>query len=337
MSFFETVRTQAAADPQRVAIAEGADEAMMRAAAQAAEEGFARPILVGDRSELESLCEERGIDVGLFDFADTADDALKAEVAARCAAAPGCILPEKSLLANLSDELYFTVALAAADRADVAFAGISSTTGDVIMAAQILIGLADGVETPSSVGFYDVSGFPSLETDVLALGDPAVCVNPSASELAGIAVSCCETFEALCGIPARCAMLSHSTLGSADNALSQKVVTATEAARALRPDFAIDGEFQLDTALLQNVASRKVLRESAVAGRANVIVCPDIDVGNITAKAIQVFGLCPSAGPFLQGFGKVVADCSRGATVEQLVDNIAVCCVRAQARSSKEA
>ena len=165
---------------------------------------------------------------------------------------------------------------------------------------------------------------------LLAFGDSAVCTDPDADQLASIAIAACDTVRALVGWEPRCALLSYSTCGSGEGPLVDKVVEAVKIAQNRRPDLAIDGEFQLDSAISPKVAAKKVRRESRVAGRANIIIWSDLNVGNVGVKLVQQFARADAYGPMLQGFAKIVCDCSRGAPVSELVGNIAMSCVRAQ-------
>ena len=158
-----------------------------------------------------------------------------------------------------------------------------------------------------------------------------MCVDPDPEQLASIAITSAETVHALMGWEPRVAMLSYSTDGSAEGPLVDKVREAVRIAQERRPDLAVDGEFQLDSAIRPEIAAKKVRRESAVAGKANVLVCPDINVGNIGVKLVQNFAHADAYGPMLQGFKKIVCDCSRSAPVSELVGNVVMSCVRAQA------
>ena len=230
----------------------------------------------------------------------------------------------------MPDPLYFALVMEAVGDADCTFAGIENTTGEVILAGQTIIGLADGVSTISSVGIFNIPGYEGSEGPLLAFADSAVCVDPSAEDLASIAITTCDTVKALLGWEPRCALLSYSTTGSADSPFVDKVRNAVGVANATRPDLKIDGEFQLDTALSAAVAAKKLTRPSEVAGKANIVIWPDIDAGNIGVKLMQLFAHADAYGPFLQGFRKIVSDCSRGASVSELVGSIAISCVRAQ-------
>lgn len=231
-----------------------------------------------------------------------------------------------ALVSEIENEL--DVALMLAD-ADVTFAGIDYTTGDVLLAGQMIIGLKPGIATISSIGLCDIPGYEGSEGSLLAVGDSAVCTNPNAQQLASIAISACDTVKSLLDWQPRCACVSYSTLGSGQGELIDKVTEAVKIANELRPDLAIDGEFQLDAAISPSVAAKKVKRESKVAGKANVVIWPDLNVGNVAVKLIQQFGHADAYGPMLQGFKKVVCDCSRGAPVSELKGNIVISAVRA--------
>ena len=242
---------------------------------------------------------------------------------------PETRLKEKALRRRMQDNLQFAMVMQAVDDADVTFAGIDYTTGDVLLAGQMIIGLKPGIATISSIGLCDIPGYEGSEGSLLAVGDSAVCTNPNAEQLASIAISACDTVKSLLGWEPRCACVSYSTLGSGQGELIDKVKEAVKIANELRPDLAIDGEFQLDAAISPAVAEKKVKRESKVAGKANVVIWPDLNVGNVAVKLIQQFGHADAYGPMLQGFNKVVCDCSRSAPVSELKGNIVISAVRA--------
>lgn len=229
----------------------------------------------------------------------------------------------------MKNPLYFAMAMEAVDDADCTFAGINYTTGDVIWAAQTVIGFAEGISTASSIGVFDIPDYEGSEGNLLAFGDSGVCTNPDAEELASIAISACDTVRALLEWEPRCALVSYSTCGSLEGPLIEKVTEALRIANERRPDLAIDGEFQLDAAIDPRVAAKKVKRESVVAGKANIVIWPDLNVGNVAVKLVQQFGKADAYGPIMQGFRRIVSDCSRGAQVSELVGNIAISALRA--------
>lgn len=331
MSVLDKVYEKARLHSQRVAFPEAENERMMQAAYEAAAEGCIYPVLVGDSARLRELCRQRGYGEDIFTFVDVGDEAYRDKLIERYLHCPQCFLTEKSLRRKMKDPLYFAVVMQAAGEADVTFAGIDSTTGDVLMAGQTVLGLQEGITTVSSIGLCDIPNYNGSEGSLLAIGDCAVCTNPDAEELASIAISACDTVSQLLDWEPRCALCSYSTCGSGQGELVDKVTAALAIVREKRPDLAVDGEFQLDTAIVPAVAAKKVQRESAVAGRANVLIWPDLNVGNIAVKLIQQFGHADAYGPMLQGFNKVICDCSRGAPVSELKGNIIISAVRAYA------
>lgn len=191
------------------------------------------------------------------------------------------------------------------------------------------MGLQPGVENPSSLGIADVPGFSLGENGMLALADCAITAQPDAKDLAGIAIASADTVRSLLGWEPRVAMLSFSTCGSAEHESIDVVRQAVALAKELRPGLKVDGEFQLDAALLPQTAEKKVTRSSDVAGRANVLVFPNLHAGNIGVKLIQIFGRANAYGPVLQGFAKPVCDFSRSAPVEEMLGNVAMLVIRA--------
>lgn len=329
MSVLEQIYEKAKLNPQRVAFPEAENEKMMRAAFEAGQEGYIIPILVGNTAVIKDLIAERGLDGHVFRYVDIEDEAYRDEVIAKYVNLPGVLLKEKAIARRMKDPLYFAMVMEAVDEAEVTFAGIDNTTGDVLLAGQMVIGLKPGISTISSIGLCDIPGFEGSEGSLLAVGDSAVCTNPTSEQLASIAISACDTVQSLLDWEPRCAMVSYSTLGSGQGELIDKVTEGVKIANELRPDLAIDGEFQFDSAISPAVASKKVNRPSRVAGKANIIIWPDLNVGNVGVKLIQQFGKADAYGPMLQGFNKVICDCSRGAPVSEIKGNIVISAVRA--------
>lgn len=329
MSILDQIYVKAKLNPQRVAFPEAENEKMMQAAFETGQEGYIIPVLVGNVEKLKVLSEERGYDARVFEFVDIRDEEYKHTLIERYTALPDTRLKEKALARRMEEPLYYAMVMEAVGEAGVTFAGIDNTTGDVLLAGQMIIGLRPGISTISSIGLCDIPGFEGSEGSLLAIGDSAVCTNPNAEQLAAIAVSACDTVRELLDWEPRCAMISYSTLGSGQGELIDKVVQAVQLANELRPELAIDGEFQFDAAISPSVAEKKVTRESRVAGKANVIIWPDLNVGNVGVKLIQQFGHADAYGPMLQGFNKVVCDCSRGAPVSEIKGNVVISAVRA--------
>lgn len=329
MSVIDQIFEKAKSNPQKVVFPEALNEKMMQAAFEAGSEGDIYPILVGNKAEIEQAIQERGYDLSVFTVVDMEDEEYRKRLIEKYIALPDTRLKEKALNRRMQDKLQFAMVMQAVGDADVTFAGIDYTTGDVLLAGQMIIGLKPGIATISSIGLCDIPGYEGSEGSLLAVGDSAVCTNPNAQQLASIAISACDTVKSLLDWQPRCACVSYSTLGSGQGELIDKVTEAVKIANELRPDLAIDGEFQLDAAISPNVAAKKVKRESKVAGKANVVIWPDLNVGNVAVKLIQQFGHADAYGPMLQGFKKVVCDCSRGAPVSELKGNIVISAVRA--------
>ena len=329
MSVIDQIFEKAKLNPQKVVFPEALNEKMMQAAFEAGNEGYIYPILVGNKVEIEQAVKERGYDLSVFTVVDMEDEEYRKTLIEKYIALPDTRLKEKALNRRMQDKLQFAMVMQAVGDADVTFAGIDYTTGDVLLAGQMIIGLKPGIATISSIGLCDIPGYEGSEGSLLAVGDSAVCTNPSAEQLASIAISACDTVKSLLDWQPRCACVSYSTLGSGQGELIDKVTEAVKIANELRPDLAIDGEFQLDAAISPSVAAKKVKRESKVAGKANVVIWPDLNVGNVAVKLIQQFGHADAYGPMLQGFKKVVCDCSRGAPVSELKGNIVISAVRA--------
>lgn len=329
MSVLDFIYEKAKKNPQKVAFPEGTNEKIMQAAYECGKDGTIIPILVGDSILLKGLCKERNYDENVFVFVDLNDETYKAELVQRYMALPNSILKEKALNRRMADPLNYALVMEAVDEVAATFAGIDYTTGDVLFGAQQIIGLKEGYTNISSIGLCDIPGFSGSEGSLLAITDSAVATNPNAEELANIAISACDTMKALLDWEPRCAMISYSTLGSGQGELVDKVVEALKIANNKRPDLNIDGEFQLDAAIKSDVAAKKVKKESSVAGKANILVWPSLDVGNVAVKLIQTFGKANAYGPMLQGFNKVVCDCSRGAPVSEIKGNIVISAVRA--------
>ena len=330
MNLMDSVKAKAKSNPMRVAFPEANDLKMLQAISISSIEGYCTVYIIGHIDEVKKICEENNIDYSKWNFVDITDETYTEKILKKYLTLPNIIFGEKSLRRRMNDPLYYALVMEAVDEIDVTFGGISSTSGDFILAAQTIIGLEDNLDTISSVGIAELPDYTFVNGEhLIAVGDCAVCTNPSASELASIAIATCDTIKAVTGWIPRCALLSYSTLGSGQGELVDKVVTAVKIANEKRPDLKIDGEFQLDSAIVPEVAKKKVKRESEVAGQANILIFPDLNAGNIGVKLIQQFGHSNAYGPLLQGFRKICSDCSRGAPVEELVGNIVFSVVRA--------
>ena len=215
--------------------------------------------------------------------------------------------------------------------ADAMVAGIAQATQHVIVASELIIGMQEGVSTPSSFFLMDIPGYAGEEGSLLIFADAAVNPDPTPEQLADIAIASARSARELLGCAPRVAMLSFSTKGSAIHPHVDRVVKAVELTREREPKLLIDGELQADAAIVPDVARRKVKEPSHVAGKANVLIFPDLDAGNIAYKLVQRLANAAAYGPVLQGFAKPVSDLSRGSSVEDIVGATTMAVLQAQA------
>jgi phosphate acetyltransferase len=310
----------------RVVLPEGEEERILRAAQRLVAERLAQPVIVGRLAEVQARAAALGVSLEGCEVRDPSrDGALEAY-------AEQIVAGREKMSAGMAERmlrrpLYFAGAMVAAGDAAAMVAGVANPTRRVIEAGLITIGLAPGIATPSSYFLILVPTGATGERKPYIFADCAINAEPSARELADIAIASAESAQGLIGEP-RVALLSFSTHGSASHPRVDKVRAALETVQKLRPDLAVDGELQGDAAVSPVVAANKMHSLGAVAGRANVLIFPDLDSGNIAYKLVQHLGGAAAIGPFLQGFAKPICDLSRGASVEDIVATVAVALAR---------
>lgn len=328
--FIKKMTEKAKQDPKKIAFPESDNVDILKTAQQVVEVGIGFPMMIGNQETIEALAAANGVKTTGFEYFDYNSEEARMKLAADYTASHDDF-SEKAVARKTKDPVRCAMFLLKMHIVDCVAAGKDYSTGDVIIEAMSIVGLQEGVESVSSLGIADVPGFEGPEGTMFGLADCAITAQPDAKDLAGIAIASADTVKGLLGWEPRVAMLAFSTCGSAEHESIDVVREAVELVHQNRPDIKVDGEFQLDSALIPAVAAKKVPRESEVAGKANILIFPNLHAGNIGVKLIQIFGHANAYGPVLQGFAQPVCDFSRSAPVEEMLGNVAMLVIRAAA------
>lgn len=336
MKALNAILDKARRSPRRIVLCEGEDERVLRAAAKAAEDGIAVPTVVGRRHKIEALATRLDIDLSGIKLLDPSDSSVTNSLADELFA----LRSRKGMTREQAQKvviepLCFANLLVRQGYVDGSVAGAAYTTADVVRSAIQLIGLAPDSTLVSSFFLMMLcKPFHSLKGGMI-FSDCGLVIDPDAEQLSQIAMAAADSAESLLGEEPRVAMLSFSTSGSAQHRNVEKIVQAARRVKTDRPSLAIDEDVQLDAAIVADIAERK-LPGSQVKGRANVLVFPNLEAGNIGYKLAERIGGAEAVGPLLQGLAKPANDLSRGCSVEDVYHVIAVTTVQAQAADARQ-
>ncbi|MZQ76108.1 MAG: phosphate acetyltransferase [Peptoclostridium sp.] len=328
MNFLEKIKETARSQKKTIVLPEALEIRTLEATATILKEEIANVILVGNKDEIMKLANGFEIDKATFidpanseyteDFVQTFYEMRKAKG-----------MTEEKAAAAMLDPVFFGCMLVKKGLADGMVAGAIHSTADILRPALQIIKTAPGTKIVSTFFVMQVPNCEFGDNGTFVFADCALNIDPTAEEMAHIAISSANSYKALVGGDPTVAMLSFSTMGSASHEKVDKVVEATKIARELAPDLKLDGELQLDAAIVEKVGKQKS-PNSEVAGKANVLIFPDINAGNIGYKLVQRLAKAEAYGPATQGLAKPVNDLSRGCSAADIVGTVAITAVQAQ-------
>ncbi|MCR4435836.1 MAG: phosphate acetyltransferase [Clostridiales bacterium] len=328
MNFLKQITERAKVKKQTIVLPEGTDIRCIKAASIAQKEGIADIILVGNEAEIRKLAGDlditgvRIVDPLIYDKTEAYINQFH-----EMRKSKGITLEQAAEI--MKDCVYFGVMMVKMGDADGAVSGACHSTADTLRPALQIVKTAPGTKLVSAFFIIDMPTPEFGENGTFVFADSGLVENPTAEELAVIAIESAKTFKNLVNAEPRVAMLSYSTYGSAKSELTEKVIKATKLAKEQEPALMLDGELQLDAAIVPEVAKTKA-PGSPVAGKANVLVFPDLNAGNIGYKLAQRLGKADAFGPITQGMAMPINDLSRGCVAEDIVGAIAITAVQAQ-------
>ena len=329
MNFIEEIKQRAKKEIKKIVLPEASDLRTIEAAAKVLAEGYAEVVLIGDENSINKLAEDNKLDISKASIVNplkTEKSKNYAEKLYELRKAKGMTLEQAEEL--VKDEVYFGMMMVKEGEADGLVSGAIHSTSDTLRPALQILKTAPGTKLVSAFFLMVVPDCEYGENGVFVFGDCGLNQNPNAEELVEIAIYSSKSFKQLVEKEPKVAMLSYSTKGSAKSELTQKVIDATNMVKEKYPEMKVDGELQLDAAIVPSVGKSKA-PDSDIAGTANTLIFPDLDAGNIGYKLTQRLGKAEAYGPLCQGIAKPVNDLSRGCSAEDIAGVIAITAVQA--------
>ena len=330
MSFIESIKQRAKQDIKTIILPEAEDKRVLEAASKVIAQGFAKVVLLGNKAQIENDSKENNIDLTGVEIIDIPSSSKKQEYAQRLfelRQAKGMTLEEASKL--IEEPIYYGMMMLKLGEADGLVSGAAHSTSNTLRPALQILKTAPNTKLVSAFFVMCVPNCEYGENGTFIYGDSGLVENPNADELSEIAISSAKSFENLVGSEPKVAMLSYSTYGSAKSELTEKVIEATKLVKEKNPDLLVDGELQVDAAIIPEVSKSKA-PGSPIEGNANVLIFPDLNAGNIGYKLTQRLAKAEAYGPLCQGIAKPVNDLSRGCSADDIVGVVGITAVQAQ-------
>lgn len=329
MSFIESIKQRAKQDIKTIILPEAEDKRVLEAASKVIKEGFAKVILIGDKEQVENDIKENNIDLTGVEIIDIKTSTKKQEYAQKLfelRQAKGMTEEEASKL--VEEPIYYGMMMLKLGEADGLVSGAAHSTSNTLRPALQILKTAPNTKLVSAFFVMCVPDCEYGEHGTFVYGDSGLVENPNSDELSEIAISSANSFKNLVGADPKVAMLSYSTYGSAKSELTEKVIEATKLVKEKEPDLIVDGELQVDAAIIPEVSKSKA-PGSIVEGNANVLIFPDLNAGNIGYKLTQRLAKAEAYGPLCQGIAKPVNDLSRGCSADDIAGVVAITAVQA--------
>lgn len=330
MSFIDEIKNKAKKDIKTIVLPEASDLRTIEATANVLKEGFANIVLIGNEEEIKKLAKDNNFDISnakIINPKNSDKYDIYVEKFYKLRKEKGMTIEKAKEL--LLDSVYFGMMMVKMEEADGLVSGAIHSSSDTLRPALQILKTAPGTKLVSAFFLMVVPNCGYGENGTFIFGDSGLNENPDSDKLSEIAISSAKSFEQLIGKTAKIAMLSYSTMGSAHSELTEKVVEATKLVKEKAPYLFVDGEIQLDAAIIPEIAKSKA-PESKFAGNANVLIFPDLNAGNIGYKLVQRLAKAEAYGPLCQGIAKPVNDLSRGCSAKDIVGVVAITCIQAQ-------